>query len=61
MQVGRRLDLGQEALGTDHPRQLGLEDLDGDLAVVLQVFREVDGGHAARTDLLVDGIAILES
>ena len=31
------LDLLHEALGAEHGRQLGLEDLDGDLAVVLEV------------------------
>jgi hypothetical protein len=37
LQVGGRLDLGQESLGTDHHRQLGLQDLQGDPALVLQV------------------------
>ena len=34
LQVGGRLDLGQEALGTDDGRQLGLENLEGDLTLM---------------------------
>jgi hypothetical protein len=40
LQVGRRLDLGQEPVGADHGRQLGAQDLEGNLAVVLEVARK---------------------
>ena len=46
LQVGRRLDLGQEALGADQGGQLGLQDLEGDLAFVFEVVGQVDRGHA---------------
>ncbi len=46
-QVRRRLDLGQETLGTDDRSQLGLQDLEGDFALVLDVVGQVHRGHAA--------------
>ena len=56
-----RLDLAQEPLGTDDRGELGLQDLDGDLAVVLEILREIDGGHAARAELALDAIAVGQS
>ncbi len=38
-QVRRRLDLGQETLGSDHGCEFGLQDLQRDLALVLKVVR----------------------
>ncbi len=37
-----------------------MQHLDGDVAVVLEIVREVDGGHAAGADLAVDTVAIRE-
>ena len=51
LEIGGDLDLGEEAFGADDGAEFGLEDLDGDLAVVLEVVREVDRGHAARAEL----------
>ena len=47
LEIGGGLDLAQEPLGADHRGQLGAQDLDRDLAVVLEVLREVHRGHAA--------------
>ena len=60
LEVGRRLDLGEEPFGTDHCGQLGLEDLQGDLAFVLQVVGQVDRGHPAFAELTLDRVAALE-
>ena len=46
LEVGGDLDLGEEAVAADDGAELGMQDLDGDLAAVLEVFGEVDGGHA---------------
>ena len=54
------LDLTQEALGADDGGQLGAEDLDGDLAVVLEVLGEVDRGHAALAQLALEAVAVGE-
>jgi hypothetical protein len=37
-----------------------MEDLQGDLAVVAEVVRDVDGGHAAGAHLALDGVAVRE-
>ena len=60
LQVGDGLDLAQEALGPDDGREVGPEDLDGDLALVAEVVREVDGGHAALAQLALDPVAVGE-
>src|SRR5262249_58320475 len=44
-------------LGAEHGGELWPQDLDRHLAVVLEVRREVDGGHAARAELALDAIA----
>src|SRR5437763_324119 len=54
------LDLTQEALGTEHRRQLGAQHFDGDGAVVLDVVREVDGRHSAAAQLAPDSVATRE-
>ena len=51
-------DLAQEALGAERGGELGAEDLDGDLAVVLEVVGEVDRGHAALAELALDAVAV---
>ena len=58
---GDSLDLAQEALGADGCGDLGVEHLDGHLAVVLEVVGEEHGGHAAATDLALDSVAIRQS
>ena len=50
LQRGRGLDLHHEALGADHRGQLGLQDLEGDFAVVLEILGQVHRGHAALPD-----------
>ncbi len=58
LQVGGDLDLGQEAIAADDGAELGVEDLDRDLAAVLQVLGEVDGGHAALAELALEAVAV---
>ncbi len=59
-QLGREPDLAQKALGAERLRQIGLEHLDRDLAIVFEVAREVHGRHAARAELALDAIAVGE-
>jgi hypothetical protein len=55
---GRRLlDLGEEPVGSDDGRQLRAQDLDRDLAVVLEVLRQIHRGHAALPELALDLVA----
>ncbi len=57
LEVGRRLDLGQEPLGTDYRCEFGLEDLERDFPLVLQVVREIDRRHPALTEFGLDAVA----
>ena len=50
----------EEPLGAEHRAELGAEDLEGDLAIVLQVAGEVDDGHAAGAELALDDVAVVE-
>ena len=54
----RDLDLPQKTLRAERCCEVGPQHLHGDLAVVLEVFREVDRGHAATTDLALDLVAV---
>ena len=58
LEAGGDLDLGEEAIAADDGTEFGVEDLDGDLAGVLQVFGEVDGGHAALAELALEAVAV---
>ena len=57
----RRLDLLHEALGAEHRGQLRLEDLDRDVALVLEVAREIHGCHPALAELALDAVAVTQS
>jgi hypothetical protein len=60
LEVRGRLDLGQKALGSDDGGQLGLQDLEGDLALVLEVLGQVNRSHPALTDLAIDAVAAFQ-
>ena len=51
------LDLLEEGRGTDDGRELRTHDLNGDFATVPWVVREIDGGHAAGTQLPLERVA----
>ena len=60
LEVGGEPDLAEEPVGADGGGELGPQGLDGDLAAVAQVFREVDRGHAAFADQALDLVAVAE-
>ncbi len=60
LQIGRRLDLGEEPLAAEHGRELRPQHLERDFAVVAHVVREVHGRHAARAELALDPVAAFE-
>src|SRR4051794_4176190 len=60
VEPGGDLDLGEEPLDTEHGAELGAQDLERDLAVVLEVGGEEDGRHAAGAELAFDAVALLE-
>jgi hypothetical protein len=57
LQVGRHPDLGQEPVLAHDRAEVGLQDLQRDLAVVADVAREVNRRHSALTDEAVNGVA----
>ena len=53
----RDLDLAQEALVAERRGKLGLQDLEGDGAVVLEVLGQIDRGHPAAAEFALDRVA----
>jgi hypothetical protein len=54
------LDLDHEAFSAEDGCELGFQNFDGDLALVLEVVGEVDGSHSALAELADDAVAPLE-
>ena len=61
LQPGGELDLAQEALGAERGGELGVEDLERDRAVVLQVLGEEDGGHAPAPELTLECVTAAQT
>ena len=61
LETGRELYLLEEPLGADHRRQLGVQHLDGHLAVMADVLGDVHGRHAAGSHLALDDVSVGES
>ena len=57
LEARRRPDLAQKAIGTEDRAELGVQHLDGDVPLVLDVVREVDSGHAPSTELALDDVS----
>ena len=53
---GGEVDLAEEPLAAERLGEVLAQDLDGDVAVVLEVAREVDGRHAAGAELALDAV-----
>src|SRR6185437_5948348 len=60
LQVRRELDLFQKAFGPENRRELGVQHLDRDLAMVLEIFREIHRCHTARAKLALDAVTVGE-
>ena len=57
LQVGRGADFREESLGAEGSGEVGMQHLDRDLARVLEVVREVDGGHPALPEFALEPVA----
>ena len=53
-------DLPLESVRAEDGAQLGTQHLDRDLTVVLEVPGQVDGGHPAATELVLEAVAVAE-
>ena len=51
-------DLPEESLRAERGGELGAQDLERDGPIVPEVVGEIDGGHAAASELALDAIAI---
>ena len=60
LQFRRRLDLAQEPLGAECRAEIRMQDLDGDIAFVLEIVREENSGHTAGAKFAVDAVAVGE-
>ena len=56
----RDFDLLEKPLRTERRGELGLQHLDGDLAMVLQVLGEIDRRHSPAAKLALDRVAVGE-
>jgi hypothetical protein len=59
-ELGRDLDLAQEAVGTERLTQLGPKDLYRDQSLVLEITGEKNHRHTTPAELTVDRVAIGE-
>ena len=60
LEIGGDLDLVEEPLAADDGRQLGPQHFHRDLAIVLDVVREVHRCHAAGAHFPLDAVAVGE-
>ncbi len=58
LQPGAEPDLAEEPLGAQDLGQVGMEDLERDRSVMLQVVGQKDGGHSAASQLPLDPVAV---
>ena len=58
LEPGGELDLALEALGAERGGQLGVEHLERDRPLVLEVAGEIDGGHAPAAELALERVAV---
>ncbi len=50
-----------ESPGTENRPELGVEDLEGDVACIPEVASKVDGRHSAHADWALEGVAPFQS
>ncbi len=58
LEPGGEVDLAEKALGAHRGGELGVEHLDRDRPVVLEVAGEPDGGHAPAAELALERVAV---
>src|SRR5882762_1956076 len=61
LQTGGNADLCEEPLAPEDCRQLRSKDLEGHLALMLQVLSLIDRGHSATADLALDRVMVGEN
>jgi hypothetical protein len=54
-------DLALEPVGSHRSAELGMEHLECDWTVLLEIVRQIDGRHAASAELLLDPVPIRQA
>src|SRR5688572_3024978 len=57
LQIGGRFDFTQKAIAAQYQSQLGLQNLEGNPAIVTDISREIDRSHPTGADFALDGVA----
>ena len=60
LQSRRSADLAQEALGAQRRAEVGMQHLDGNVALMLEVVGQIHRGHAAGAEFTLDAISVGE-
>ena len=60
LQAGGGADLGEKSFAAERRAQVGMQHFDRDITIVLEVVREIHGGHAAGAELAGDSVAVDE-
>ncbi len=60
LEIGGGRDLLHEALSPEHRGEFGSQHFYRHLAVMFEVFGEVDGGQAAGAEFVLDGVTVGE-
>ena len=58
LQASRELDLPQEPLRPECHAELRMQHLERHAPVVLQIVRQVDGGHSPSAELALEEVAV---
>ncbi len=61
LEAGGGLDLLDEPVGAQHRREFRLQDLERDLAVVLEILGQEHRGHPTCAELALDAVAVGQS
>ncbi len=60
VELRRDLDLVEESLRAERRREFGAQDFHRDLSVMPHALGEIDGGHAAAPEFLLDFVSVGE-
>jgi hypothetical protein len=60
LEVRGDADLAEKPLRSQYTREVGVQHLERDLAIVLQVTREIDRGHPAPAELVLEHVAVAQ-
>jgi hypothetical protein len=58
LKARRRFDLDKKTLGPKYRGELGLQNFQRNLAIVLQIFGQINGRHSALAELAVDAVPV---